>query len=229
MQRKSSKNTGPTSSDTATCAKSEPTTLNPLTSSAEGSRAKTYHAPETKPESKRARAVGSGSNMPESFASLDPNGSWLKTYQGSCQQMLDGTWEEFLETWPRAGLMSNGNAYQLPPLVPRICEKESGYWPTPNTQGWRGDGELRLLAKKVTSYEEFCILSHRACMGKRRRWYPTPTIRGEYNKRGASKTAGDGLATVLGGRPNPPWKEWLMGFQMGWTEIGASATPSSPK
>lgn len=35
------------------------------------------------------------------------------------------------------------------------------------------------------------------------------------------------LCVVLGGRPNPVWAEWMMGFPIGWTELNASATPSS--
>jgi hypothetical protein len=31
-----------------------------------------------------------------------------------------------------------------------------------------------------------------------------------------------------GGQLNPTWVEWLMGFPPGWTDLDASATPSSP-
>jgi hypothetical protein len=31
------------------------------------------------------------------------------------------------------------------------------------------------------------------------------------------------------GQLNPTWVEWLMGFPLGWTDLDASATPSSPK
>ena len=33
----------------------------------------------------------------------------------------------------------------------------------------------------------------------------------------------------IGGRLNPEWVEWLMGFPAGWTDLEASATPSSHK
>jgi hypothetical protein len=32
---------------------------------------------------------------------------------------------------------------------------------------------------------------------------------------------------VDGSALNPQWVEWLMGFPDGWTDLGASATPSS--
>jgi hypothetical protein len=33
----------------------------------------------------------------------------------------------------------------------------------------------------------------------------------------------------LNGALNPTWVEWLMGFPLGWTDLAASATPSSRK
>ena len=86
--------------------------------------------------------------------------------------------------------------------------------------------------------------------------WPTPTVCGNYNRKGASKTSVNGLATAVrlwttpcaddtghrrkkyaqGGTPlsmqaggplNPVWVEWLMGFPLGWTELPASATRSS--
>jgi hypothetical protein len=36
-----------------------------------------------------------------------------------------------------------------------------------------------------------------------------------------------GLSMQVGGALNPPWVEWLMGFPLGWTDLGASAMRSS--
>lgn len=36
-------------------------------------------------------------------------------------------------------------------------------------------------------------------------------------------------AEQVTGQLNPPWVEWLMGYPPGWTDLGPSATPSSPK
>ena len=75
---------------------------------------------------------------------------------------------------------------------------------------------------------------------------PTPTVHGNYNRKGLSKNSGDGLATyvkkfptprafmhkdshhdrgkknlgeVIGGPLNPTWVEWLMGWPVGWTDL----------
>lgn len=55
-------------------------------------------------------------------------------------------------------------------------------------------------------------------------WLPTLTVHGNYNRKGASKTSGDGLVTALkaassedGGPLSPTWAEWFMGWPMGWT------------
>lgn len=49
--------------------------------------------------------------------------------------------------------------------------------------------------------------------------FPTPTVFGNNNRKGASKKAGNGLATIVGGKLNPTWVEWLMGFPLGWTDL----------
>jgi len=59
---------------------------------------------------------------------------------------------------------------------------------------------------------------------------PTLSICGNYNRKGASLTSGDGLMTVIGignGLLSPRFAEWWMGFPIGWTESAPSATASS--
>lgn len=96
-------------------------------------------------------------------------------------------------------------------------------WPTPNCGGYRSDGELRLLANATDSPAEYEAMSHRACRSKRERW-ATPTVHGNYNRRGLSSKSGDGPATQVGGKLNPTWVEWLMGWPLDWTDCAASAT-----
>lgn len=55
------------------------------------------------------------------------------------------------------------------------------------------------------------------------RW-ATPTNHGNYNKKGMSKTSGYGLATQVGGKLNPTFVEWLMGWPVEWTALDSAAT-----
>jgi DNA (cytosine-5)-methyltransferase 1 len=61
-------------------------------------------------------------------------------------------------------------------------------------------------------------------------FWPTPTVHGNYNRKGLSKDSGDGLATAVRrnnatpGPLNPEWVEWLMGWPTGWTALQPLAT-----
>ena len=94
-------------------------------------------------------------------------------------------------------------------------------WPTPKV-GDRGgfSSELRRQCPNLPATVR---------MVEARLW-PTPTIVGNYNRKGASPTSGDGLATV-GGQLNPTWVEWLMGWPLGWSDCdswGTALSPSKP-
>jgi len=156
----------------------------------------------------------------------------------------------------------------------RTSEKGSGLWPTPNTEGYRSDGELTLLAKMVGDTEEFRAMSTRAAQSKReaalrrlgnnanavmtggatdmqstlptvavptsnngsvqdtahtiqvRAVFPTPTCQDAKNNGSASQQVRNTkpLNVVVGGSLNPEWVEWLMGWPIGWTGLGALGT-----
>ena len=103
-------------------------------------------------------------------------------------------------------------------------------WPTASTKGLDGGSNSRKAAKE-------------------RGMWPTPTVCGNHNRKGASKTSGDGLATKvyatptardwrsgkasqatmdrnsrplseqIGGTLNPTWVEWLMGWPLEWSDL----------
>lgn len=106
-------------------------------------------------------------------------------------------------------------------LAEAVQMRERGLWPTPNTIGFRSDGELGLLAKA---------------------WWPTPTVAMHKGSSERAMTRRDDpsrlnarldYATERGeikrGRLNPTWVEWLMGFPLGWSALEPSATPLSRK
>lgn len=45
--------------------------------------------------------------------------------------------------------------------------------------------------------------------------FPTP-LAAESKKGGKTQTS---LRDVIGGKLNPTWVEWLMGFPIGWTDL----------
>jgi hypothetical protein len=94
----------------------------------------------------------SGPKCSESFAQLSPDGCWLKMYQGCFHPRLDGSLEAFAETWPRAGILSGGTAYQRQPLARRIKERESSLsenWLTPDAHCTRGNLTRENLQRRM--------------------------------------------------------------------------------
>lgn len=159
-------------------------------SSVAGSHARTFPWPERE-RALRGSDQACGSNRPESFAKYDPGLRGWRTRQRS----LEGGYIEFSETWPRWGSMRNGECYPLKmPYGLRELRKsitaatESGSavrMPTLNCEGYRSDGELRLLAKAVNSEEEFFALSRKATKTKKLKALKVPTMHG-FSKDGKS-------------------------------------------
>ena len=110
----------------------------------------------------KASVADSGLTCYESFAWLNPDGSWVKIHQRSLFE--DST--RYSQTWPMQGMTRNGVAFLLPLSVPTTYELASGFLPTP--------------VASETGYR-----------------------RKPYSQGGLS------LSTVLGGRPNPEFVEWL--------------------
>ena len=173
-----------------------------LTSCLRDFRVTTSALPVRGPASQGQKAAY-GLRWQESFAKYSRVMCTWRTHQ----RLLDGAWMSFLGAWPKQGTMRNGVCWVRMTSVPRIIASEFGYW-------------------------------------------PTPTVNGNYNRKGASKNSGDGLATavkmfptprahnaketaspgdrrrnsptlsvVAGGRLNPVWVEWLMGWPLGWTGL----------
>ena len=142
-----------------------------------------------------------------SFAKYNPDTSSWRTFQ----LCLDGEWELYSESFPRAGMMRCGTVCRRVPWVPLTGGTGSGY-------------------------------------------LPSPSVCGNYNRKGVSKTSGDGLATAVrmlltpqalvinlkdgykrdhsiaslqeylsgknrGLRLQPAFVAWLMGYPIGWTDL----------
>lgn len=94
----------------------------------EAFRAKTSQ-PQVKEQGSTESDQGCGERWRGSFTKYDPDSSSWRTHQCS----LVGDLELFSETWPRWGLMRDGECWEQPVLALRISETEYGLWPTPNT------------------------------------------------------------------------------------------------
>ncbi len=99
------------------------------TSSAEDSPVRTSRPPAREPVW-RGSAPAFGGSTQGSFASYDPDSSSWKTFQ----LCLGGASETYSETWPRAGTMRSGTAFQRQPSAPLTAVTGSSWsrrWQTP--------------------------------------------------------------------------------------------------
>ena len=166
-----------------------------------------------------ASAVECGTTWPASLAKYDPASHSLKTAQRSLIEDLTGC----SLTLPASGLMRDGQCWEHPMWTPRTTEKESGFWQTPVADDaanraagkWNSRGEPKLSAQALlqpigkwatpaasdatrggTITDNMTGQSLVQMVNTPSRW-PTPTVCGNYNRKGVSATSGDGLATAV--------------------------------
>lgn len=128
------------------------------------SRAKTSAAQEREKDSTEAARV-SGEKCLGSLARFDLDSFLWRTHQYS----LFEDSEPCLETWPRWGLMRDGECWELPPLVRHTDENESGLLPTLTLVSCEHPGRFKLKEGQQT-----CISME---LAKRDKW----AVGGKYN------------------------------------------------
>jgi hypothetical protein len=219
-----------------------------------------FHA-KTFPQPERAQELTEsdqecGEKWQGSFTKYDQDSCSWKTHQCS----LLGGLEPFLETWPRWGLMRDGECWEQRISAHRTSATESGLEPdndkffhTPNTTGMDGgsnsrkalkkrmlptptasmmpcEGTVRIMRKAwldgEMSLEEALAIAGRdvrKAQGKVPTW-TTPTAHNakETNAPSESERNTPTLAAQVGGKLNPAWVEWLMGWPLGWTDLKPS-------
>ena len=74
-------------------------------------------------------SAGAGRGCTTSFAQLDPDMSWSRTYPDSLP--IETPSASSSPTWPRSGSMRNGVCFERPSSVHRIPVNGSTSWPTP--------------------------------------------------------------------------------------------------
>ena len=178
-----------------------------------GFHAKTSVQPEKAQELTESEAE-CGEKWRGSFTKYDQDSRSWKTHQCS----LAGDLEPFSETFPQWGLMRDGECWEQPKLEQTIRGIESGslqeIFPTP-----RSCSAMAATITPESSWNEKRNPNLETIVG--RRMFPTPTCHNskegafpsEYNRKTPS------LATHAGGKLNPTWVEWLMGWTLGWTDL----------
>jgi DNA (cytosine-5)-methyltransferase 1 len=200
----------------------------PLMSSLEGSRAKTSALLESSAEWAKGRGQVSGLKSSVWLASYDHNSSSWRTSQHCLLAQANGEADglaEFSETWPNAGMMQNGKTYQLRPWALLTLENGRGLLHTPrkNDSQKRGNFNAEELRNGFPAAVKRLFLP---TIGKsepkgasRKRYLGSDHFRGAKMSEGLRTCEDD--PTYL----HPSFAEAVMGFPIGWTELGPVETP----
>jgi hypothetical protein len=135
-----------------------------------------------------------GTTWRASLAKYDPDSCSWKTVQHS----LFGDLESSSVTWPKSGMTAGGQCWELPTLERPTGANDSGLWPTPlaNSHTGAGHGPRKTGSPNLQTMVKA---------------WPTPTVCGNYNRKGASATSGDGLATAVLKVSTPTARDWRSG------------------
>jgi len=161
-----------------------------------------------------------GGKWPVSLTKYDRDTYSWKTHQ----YLLLGGLEEFSETWPRWGMMRDGECWALSMQVPRTSETGSGLWPTPikstggpskNPDNSRGLHAGNPLATAVAHKQMFPPPTTQdnvqlkgnpdhpkrgTTLGGAARFWPTPKASPsgpDFARANREKSGGDDLATAV--------------------------------
>ena len=185
-----------------------------------------FYAKTSQPQEKELESKESGQECGEkwrgSFTKYNPDSFSWKTHQCS----LLGDLDEFSETWPQWGLMRNGECWEQQTLEQIIRGTGSGLleqtWPTP-----RSCSAMAATITPESAWNEKRNPNFETIVG--RVMFPTPTCHnakeGAYPSELTRNTPT--LATHAGGKLNPMWVEWLMGWPLAWTDLKPLETDKS--
>jgi hypothetical protein len=195
-----------------------PNTPEVWTASMRASLVKILAQPEVRQGLALKRAVASTVKSSASLAWYDQNTCSWKTSQ---QSLLTDS-EQYSGTWPRSGMLVNGLVYELPTVGRRTIGIDGGYLPTPVSID-AGSGRMN-----TSPYEGAKPRPTLALMARKNLW-PTPTAHnakeGAYPAEYTRNTPT--LASAVGGKLNPQFVEWLMGWPINHTALKAVETDKS--
>ena len=151
-----------------------------------------------------------GEKWQGSFAKYDPDTHSLRTHQ--CSLLEDLT--ESCQTLPAWGLMRDGECWEQPTLALRIRETESGLWPTPLASDGTKNGSDS-LARAVQPELQKTFRKN----AKQTWTTPTAHMAKEGGFPSEHERNTPTLSAQAGGKLNPTWVEWLMGWPLEWTDL----------
>ncbi len=173
------------------------------------SRARTSALP-AREQALTESAAECGPTWRGSLARFDPASATWRTAQRS----LLGDSEECSVTWPRSGMTAGGQCWELPTLAPPTSATGSGLWvPTPcatDAKPITGGNLYVTETGTVRHMRPDGKSSNRGLAASAAMW-PTPTVCGNYNRKGASATSGDGMATAMLKCATPTARDWRSG------------------
>jgi hypothetical protein len=165
------------------------------------------------------------------LARFDPDSHLWRTVQCSLLEDLN----ESLQTLPQWGMTVGGELYLLPTLVQTTNENEYGYWLTPTATAISGRSsqamEYRTKQRESQGHqtvqpgnlaEQVMYSGQIPCKDmKNPTYWPTPTahMAKETNAPSEANRNEPSMASRVGGKLNPTWVEWLMGWPLGWTDL----------
>jgi hypothetical protein len=193
------------------------------TLSAEDSPAKTS-AQQEKAQGLLANDPVCGGNFTDSSRKRGRPGSLQRTSRPFAIE----DWTKFSAAYLRSGTTQNGTVYPLQPLAPLTVETESGLWPTPTANPSNAcslDAGLK-EAERLHPQGRWTLWSQVAAQEVYgRRMWPTPDASPHKYRLQGNTQQSKSLNAIHGGKLNPQWVEWLMGFPIGWTDLRHSVTP----
>jgi hypothetical protein len=166
------------------------------------------------------------------LAKFDQDSHLWRTVQCSLLEDLN----ESLQTLPQWGMTVGGELYLLPTLVQNINENEFGLWLTPtatNISGrsqeamehrikWR-ESSGRKTVPPGNLAEQIMLSGEIPCVDmKKPTMWGTPKAqdsRHALRDRGKGNLGEQVSGLHNGGKLNPLWTEWLMGWWIGWTDL----------
>ena len=177
------------------------------------------------------------------LAKFDPSTSSWRTPQCSLLEDLN----ECLQTLPRSGMTRDGLLWEQQMSAHRISETEYGSWPTPCATDYKGSGKTGELRDRLdyavergsTKSKDYTWPTPQASDWKNKSYsrdftlgnpkyiWPTPRTKGmcggsgswDLLKKNTTIEEARQMGAGNGGKLNPTWVEWLMGWPLGWTDL----------